>query len=505
MIDPNLGPDQFLYARKGPWPQPSPSHPLIEAFEVLAIPPLETTLWQATIGTRYLQTQVAYPPSAAAYAVQQINANYTGPDDARFAQILFGTCYQRYLLPLDPADRSFLSSKGVNPAGISCKYDFGAIDLVEPLAGMYCAPARVYLSGAPPAGLKCALIGVGDVLVAPTDKAWPLAKIYALQGAAYQMLFVVHPALHFPMDAVNAITKTAVPYTHPLFQLVYPHTSYTLALDNAVLESEASVVNDNAQGTWFDPLTGDAYNLKLLFAAGYSGLSDPRYRNAYPAYDYLNPALVKLPGAAPQPVYDTAYSRWQTAYFTRAFLPLCLTVAKAILALDKDPNGYLVRWARYLATCVRGFPDEKAIVDAECLALTLAIYLWDVTVAHGADHASFGSGLSPAEKFLRLRSAPPQNAGSAPPASIAQICSGDDLYRAAMANQMFFAPWTMAPNLDQTYYAFTDPLLAQAQVTFHANLKSVDNDPELTRFMPLVPPAATPGDIGATIPASIQY
>src|SRR5262249_36767027 len=66
--------------------------------------------------------------------------------------------------------------------------------------------------------------------------AWNLAKIYALQGAAYHMLFVVHPALHFPMDSVNAITKTAVPHIHLLFQLLYPHTAYQLTLDNAVLE-----------------------------------------------------------------------------------------------------------------------------------------------------------------------------------------------------------------------------------------------------------------------------
>ncbi len=505
MTDPNLGPDQFLYGRKGPWPQPSPSHPLIEACEVLTIPPIETTLWEATIGTRYLQTQVAYPPQAAAYAVKQIAANYTGPDDARFAQILFKTCYQRYLLPLAAADIAFLQSQGVDPVkvGITFKYDFGAMDLVQPLAGMHCAPSRAYLTGQP-AALACARISVGNILVAPADKAWPLAKMFVLQGAAYQMLFVVHPALHFPMDSVNAVTKTAVPYTHPLFQLVYPHTSYTLALDNAVLESEASVVNDNEQGTWFDPLTGDAYNLKLLFAAGYSGLDDPRYRGAYPTYDYLNPALIKLPGASPQPVFDTAYSRWQTAYFTRAFLPFCLAVAKAILAADPK-DSYVVRWARYLNTCVRGFPDETQILDADCLALTLAIYLWDVTVAHGADHASFGLDISPAEKFLRLRCAPPQAPSSAPPTRTTDIYSGDDLYRAAMANQMFFTPWTMAPNLDETFYAFTDPALAAAQLTFHANLKGVDNDPTLTRFMPLVGPEANPKDIGGTIPASIQY
>jgi hypothetical protein len=511
MSDPNLTPDQFLYGRRGPWPQPSPSHPLLEAYEVLTVPPIEAMLWQSTIGARYLQTQIGYPPVAAGYAVQEIEANDLGPDDARFAEIMLGTCYQRFLLPLDPVDETFLEKErvrrakaGLAPiAPITAKYDFGAMDLVRPLAGMHCAPTRVYFAGLPQAGQRCALISVGDVHVAPDDRAWALARLFALQGAAYHMLFVVHPALHFPMDAVNAVTKTAVPHTHPLFQLLHPHTAYTLALDNAVLESDASVVNQNAQGTWFDPLTGDAYNLKLLFAAGYAGLDDPRYRGAYPRYDYQNPALIQMPGATHRPVFDTAYSRWQSAYFTRAFLPLCRTVAKVILTSDPQ-DTYVRRWGDYLKPCVHGFPTgDQLLQDAECLARTLAIYLWDVTLAHGADHASFGGAISPAEKALRLRCAPPASPQDAPPTLMAQICRGDDLLRSAMANEMFFAPSTMAPNLDQTGYAFTDPKLAAAQRKFHADLRAVADDPSLTQFMPLV--ANDKVTLRQTIPASIQY
>src|SRR5262249_25748665 len=114
------------------------------------------------------------------------------------------------------------------------------------------------------------------------QETWNLAKIYALQGAAYHVLFVVHPALHMPLDAVNAITKTVIPQNHPLFQLLYPHLAYQLALDNAVLQGPNSVVNNSPKGTWFDPLMGNAYNLKLLFAAGYTGLDEDFYGDAYP-------------------------------------------------------------------------------------------------------------------------------------------------------------------------------------------------------------------------------
>lgn len=504
MSDPTLTPDQFLYGRKGPWPQPSPSHPLIEALEVLTIPPIETLLWNSTIGARYLKTQVGYPPEAAAKAV--LNLGYTTPTDDDFHKEMLATAYIRYLMPLAARDEQLLASGQVpvDPAVAMWKYDFSAMALVKPLAGLYCAPTIVFIAGAPSGHLVCTAISVAGVVIRPSDSAWGLAKIYALQGAAYHMLFVVHPALHFPMDSVNAITKTAVPYTHPLFQLLYPHTSYTLALDNSVLESDQSVVNDNARGSWFDPLTGDAYNLKLLFAAGYSGVPEQSYSDAYPPYDYMKPQLLKLAGSAPSPVFDTAYSRWLTAYFERAFLPFCRAVAKVIL--DADPlDSYVVRWARYLHASVRGFPDERRILDPECLATVMAIYMWDVTVSHGADHHSFALSVPVVDKFLRIRRPPPATRNDLPVAA-GQVFNGDDMYRAEMAQAMFFMPSAIQPNLDQTFYAFTDPLLAIEQAKFHLNLLAVSNDPELKQFMPLS--AAGPADVAPytlTIPASIQY
>ena len=63
----------------------------------------------------------------------------------------------------------------------------------------------------------------------PGDKAWSLAKAYALQGVAHHALFVVHPTLHFPMNSVNAITKSAVPMIRPLFQALLPHRVHAAA------------------------------------------------------------------------------------------------------------------------------------------------------------------------------------------------------------------------------------------------------------------------------------
>ena len=153
---------------------------------------------------------------------------------------------------------------------------------------------------------------------------------------------------------------------------------------------------------------------------------------------------------------------------------------------------------------VHGFPDEKEILDAECLAQAMAIYLWDVTVSHGADHNSF-AGISAVDKFLRIRRAPPTTTND-PPVKPGEISTGDDRYRAEMAQAMFFTPAAIPPNLNDTRYAFLDPDLSAAQGTFNANLLIVSQDTSLTQYMPLVPTVkGTDTNFALTIPASIQY
>jgi hypothetical protein len=519
--NPDLLPDQFLYGRKGPWPQPSPSHPLKEAAEVLNIPPLEALVWNSTIGERYLTTQLGYPGVAARAAT--VNLTLAIPTDEQFNNLMLNTAYSRYMKPLADAERRRYADKIPNAAGF--KYDFSAMKLVKPLEGMYCAPVVCFFAQ----GRGCVAIlfrgdtDAQDVLVLPSEgPAWNVAKIYALQGAAYHMLFVVHPALHFPMDSVNAITKTAVPYTHPLFQALFPHTGYSLALDNAVLEGADSVVNNNAQGSWIDPLMANAYNLKLLFGAGYTGLRDPWYGDAYPPYDYMKP----------QKGFDSDYGRWLADYF-QPFLTLCTAVAEEILTADRQ-DTYVRRWARYNATYVQGFPDEKSILDRDCLAQAMAIYMWDVTVSHGGDHYSFGINIPAPYKFLRIRHYGPvtRNYGPATapnangPTKVGDIANGDDLYRMEMAEKMFFTPSAIFPNLSQTLYPFTNTALSEAGRTLPKALgvvsekyepyskdnpcmplttdqarKVLESDPPSERD----PSLAGVEPLTLTIPASIQY
>jgi hypothetical protein len=520
--DPDLRPDQFLYNRMGPWPQPSPTHPMEQAAEVLNIPPLEQFIWNEQIGARYLELGLGYPPAAAAIAAEAWALDL--PTDTKFDALMLKTCYQRFKKPLTQADRDRISTAGV---AVAYKYDFSAMKLVTPSDGMHCEPMVCYFEELPGVSAHCVLIefratGVKEQILAKQGSApWNLAKVFSLQAAAYHMLFVVHPALHFPMDSVNAITKTSVPHVHPLFQIIFPHTAYTLPLDNTVLESSESLIGATAQGTWTDPFMGGAYDLKRLFGAGYGGLDDPYYNGAYPPYDFWKPWKDT----------ETVYGMCLTQYFNMAFLPFANEVAGYILKSEfGDPRDpYVMRWMNYNAQFVKGFPACKPgeDIDPAVFAKALAIYLWDVTVSHAADHYSFAlqvdapipplniegvRNISAAYKFLRIRAprpaAPDWGAGYT---RVNQVCNADDLYRAELAQEIFFMPVALKPNLAETYYATAEFPLLLMQKLFHYNLDAADQKVQQYKdqidFIRLnAGTDKVPGPVyELTIPASIQY
>jgi hypothetical protein len=496
---PDLAADHFLYHRKGPWPQPSPTYPMEQAPEILNVPPEESLLWNQAIGSRYFKTLTFYPGSAAANAVA---GGLMGiPTDAEFVRMMTNSVYVRSLR---------------NTEGNTWVASFAPMRLIEgeTLPGTYARYVNAVFkrNGGQ---FSCACIEVSiptqmPLTVTPSDPAWNLAKAYALQAAAYIGLFVGHPALHFPMDSVNAITKTAVPRNHPLFQLLFPHSTYALAVNNAVLETEDGILSSDPPGTWFDPLTATGLVIKRLFGAGYEG--DAEHETWYPKYNYMKPWMDE----------SVDYGRCLSLYF-QPFLTFCTVVASEIFkASDGTRDRYVERWANYLSAQLHGFPDGNAIFEGDTLARALAIYMWDVTVAHAADHFSFYNDITStapgpagtrlaAWKFLRIRVPPPtQTTDGAEVKLVGDVCHPDDLYRAEMAQYMFFRSVTLWPNLVDTTYAFTSPALLQAQQDFHAELRSVSKTVAsiMPNFMPLEtadPKKYTPEEYAVTISASIQY
>lgn len=479
--NPDLHPDQFLYQRLGPWPQPAPAYPMARPPEVLNIPAQEYDEWWEFIGSRLALAYLAEKAALDLSGQDKTDLTLALPTDAEFLQIMTQTVYARYLR---------------NESGTANWYsDFSAMELIAPLPGTYCAPVtcRFLLQGTVFSCVSITFLKSSirhePLVVRPTDKAWNLAKVFACQGAAYHALFVVHPALHFPMDSVNAITKTSVPQIHPLFQTLFPHTTYTLTLDNEVLEGKDSIVNNNPPESPFDPLTAKGYNLKQLFGVGYTG-----YRGlaAYPPYDYMKPWMDG----------NTLYGSCLRTYF-KPFLAFAQQVASVI----PTTCPYVTRWADYCSAHVRGFPDGKTIFVGDNLARAIAIYLWDVTVAHGADHYSFAYDIPLKDKFLRIRRPPPLNSNDGGDVKkVGDVADLDDMTRAELANAMFFKVVTLPPNLIDTTYAFKEPVLQEAATAFHANLTATDAHVRsmMPTFMRLEPDA-NPLSIAWTIPASIQF
>ena len=477
--NPNLPPDQFLYGRLGPWPQPAPAYPMTRPPEVLNIPKPESVAWGERIGSRlaktYLEEKILAPFAA------ETDLTLALPTDEDFIRIMTQTVYGRYLR---------------NESGTTAWFsDFSAMELIDPLPGTYCAPVacRFLLEGNVFSCVSITFLKTATrsepLVVRPGDKAWNLAKAYACQGAAYHALFVVHPVLHFPMDSVNAITKTSVPQIHPLFQAVFPHTTYTLKLNNEVLEGKGSVVNNDPADVDYAPLTAKGYNLMQLFGVGYSGYKGLA---AYQPYDYMKPWM------------DT-----NTLYGTclQQYLKPFLVFATQIASVIPPTDPYVTRWADYCSAHVRGFPEGSTIFDADNLARAIAIYLWDVTVAHGADHYSFRYDIQLKDKFLRLRRPPPASVNEGGDVqTVGDLANLDDMTRAEIAKAMFFNVVSIPPNLIDTTYVFSEPLLQEAVKAFHANLTATDA--AVRQMMPTfirLEPDSDPASYALTIPASIQF
>ncbi len=464
----------YLYDRQGPWPQPSSSHPFGEAPEVVHVPEEEEKDWWAHIGLRYLITNLTYWPVAWAYA-----ATHRGepiPDDTTFKRYLLDTLVSRFITDLDEIDLPLFAAH-MDPAYRYRKLDFRAMRYLEPIQGTYVSPI-VVLVKEPKVGpnateaeqraawhrreLPAILVGEKLVLTPENRHAWDLAKAYALQGASYHVLFVFHPAAHFPYDSVNAVTKTAVPTGHPVFQTIFAHTRFTLALNNAVLDGSASVVNKDAVATAYDPLTADANKgLKTLFAIGYHGAKGwmPYLPNAYPVWKYDE--LVFPPsdyGLFLRRMYEAA-------------LRFCTVVAAQILADDpKDP--VVLAWGKYCAQWLREFPQGHELHTVDGLAKAMARYVWDVSVQHSADHDSYHRHIPIPHKYLRIR-VPPPVTHEMDPVNPLDMYTRNDTVRAVMCENMFFRP-AVVTKLIEAEYGFTQPRLRMAVQQWKVDLLAAE-------------------------------
>lgn len=460
-----LGPEHFLHGRKGPWPQPSPAHPIGEASAVIHLPISEVIDWWTFIGLRYLATTAFYTP--VAFVKSFFNPGLKAVSDSEFNKMLEDSMLAKFITPrFDKHDREIFK----NFLDENKKFfivDLEAVKVVVPFDGIHCSGTKTLLCEIKPGNYEVKAIWMdktSELFTNADGEAWELAKYFVLQGGALCATLVVHPLLHFPLDSINAITKTALPKNHILFRLLYPHLRFTLPLENAVLTYKSSLL----QAKWwmsYAPYPGEAKGLRELLVQGYMGIKG---NDSYPEYKY----------SMKPPKVWASYGDFQDRYYD-AFYQFVAEILKDV----KSDDYFVACWAKWISQNVPGFPNEKEIFEGDNLIQAVAFYMWGVTVGHTVDHYNYG-GMDIQKIPLRLRQAPPIRGTKMK--SRRKLTKFWDNAKYNMAQILFYRPTTVTHLID-TEYEFVFNSQNAAAETFFKKLRELDQkfEQEGIQYIPL--------------------
>ncbi len=395
-----LGRDEFMYKRRGPWPQPAPDHPMFMAAEVLHPARAEKWDWKMTAGLNYLKALITKLPLACRNWF--LNSRMEHISDEQFTAMLTANTYSKYMRRRTADyfdDSNFVERLGpLDPGKQYFSVDFTPVQDIETYPGIYVAPTITLFerSGERETAVPLAIsIGnlVGDkwqhnVITPEDENAWRLSKYFVLQGGAHVVTLSGHPATHFPYDTINAVTQSSVPMKHTIFKLLKPHLRLQLAVNNAVLEGGNSVVSES-KGTFYAPYSGTGTNVRQLVAAGFIGYPHllSKYQpsetptDAYPRWYYpMGPRDI-----------PSDFGRVLSAYYSTVQSFVRKVVAE-IVAMENTDRGqeeiyYITEWARNIARWLPGFPNDKEIMKLDDngdpkLVCALTTFIWDVSVAH---------------------------------------------------------------------------------------------------------------------------
>ncbi|MDP5008516.1 MAG: hypothetical protein NWQ13_05920, partial [Glaciimonas sp.] len=353
------------------------------------------------------------------------------------------------------------------------KIDTLSMNRIDPLHGIYSAPTlTLFRRDSSNSGTALA-IKINGLLLTPEDKnAWELAKYFVLQGALHVSVLVTHPRLHFPMDAISAISLTALPKEHLLFKLLVPHTRIQLAINQAVSLLPYSVAHNN-QYLPYTPFSGwgnipmgeDGRGWTGHLTDAFSGVED---NSSYPEYKFL---------LSPEKVWSDLDG------FLRGYYDIIFNFVSAVVAHIDIDDPVVVYWSNAIAAWVTGFPAHQSIREGDTLARAITSFIWDVTVAHSADHGALGQyqqNIFP----LRLRTPPPSNK-TMPPVNRRKLVTFGDTLRNRLGYEMYFGPPQGAEHLYNTWYNFGVSDLDDLNKNFLLDLNSFDKGLTCRRFVKL--------------------
>ncbi len=473
-----LSTEDYLFGKDGPWPKTNTLVPELPAM-VRRVPKPHLEDFRVNVVSHYLKTlksgrlKIILKMLAGDHKLQPVS-------DGLFVEQLFYGTFSKLLTPVGVEDVSefptLLNADDLLDHEGEPKYlkiDTLSMNRVDPLHGIYCAPSLTLFRREHGSSGTALAIKINGLVLTPQDKnAWDLAKYFVLQGALCVITLVTHPRVHFPMDAISAISLTALPKQHLLFKLIAPHTRIQLAINQAVSLLPYSVAHNN-QFLPYTPYPG--WGNIPIFEEGrgwtghmtdaFSGIAGNR---CYPAYTYL---------LRPEKVWSDFDD------FLRGYYDVVFDFVSAVLAnIDRDDPA-LIYWSNAIAAWVTGFPDHQRIREGDTLARVVASFIWDVTVAHSADHGAMGHYQQNAIALRLRRPAPTRK--DMPPINRRKLVTFGDTLRNRLCFEMYFGPPRGSGHLYNTWYNFEVPELDRLNKKFLADLQAYDEGLSCRRFIKL--------------------
>jgi hypothetical protein len=493
----------YLYKMEGPWPQPNQAVNLWPTVVHINKKDKRKFFWKISI--RYLKNMLLYRFVAKRYARK--NPGLIPISDEEFCDFMCNRSYSQFMYKADNEDiEKFLPGFEMERLDPSKNYFITDLYLMrniptqdgqhiavtvtlfeqeDRLEMLHFKPMACYVESVPEKGqepTKCTIY--------PEDgNAWDLAKFYALMGCAYRIVFSHHSTLHFPMDALNAISKTILPKDNLILKLLLPHLEYSLELNLSVQTVYTSPIK-NHQEIAYCGVTGTEDEIAKLFEDAYNGI--PGREKAYP------PFFFKM---LPESHCMSEYHKFQLKYYD-CILEFVKTVVNHLTPDEKED---VILWGKYVEPYinlhVKGehkklmehkhfhFPTAeklRADVEHKLLVLLLTKIVWDMSVGHAGDHYDFGM-MNFDQMPMRMRVAPPASR-NVPDFDYTELRTQRDVFKHRLEWKMFYLP-TVITTLKDTDYKFSSPELQKANANFLLALKQTEQEiianPNIRNFYPL--------------------
>lgn len=412
---------------KYPWPSPSPRLPDQLPPRVMNVPKQEINEFFQKVVSRYKKTLLYKWPKAVRFAFKNQYLEYVA--DTEFENYFNYSCFSQFLTnAFDEND--FLTFKDYDIQTKEWyKADFTNTATLETLKDCYVTPSRVLFKKNQAGVFQLKAIELNGEVFDSDCQAWPLVKAFALQNAAIHIIYFQHSLLHFPLDSINAITKSVLPQNHIVSRLLMPHFYMQLPLDFAVTFVNKSVLH-NDQSNAFTPFVHTTESVFDFMGIAYSGKEG---KKCFPAYQFsIHP-----------PNWPTEYGE-----ITRAMYQIIYQFVEKVVENIPKNDATLRRWANCIAELIPGFPNEEQLFEEDILVKVLSSIILNVSWQHSADHSSY-SHMKITKVPVRLRIAPPQKTDTID--LNRKAIYFEDIFRHYMFMEMYGKPTTVKKLIEVAY------------------------------------------------------